>query len=286
MPTLYIVATPIGNREDMTLRAIRVLKEVSLIAAEDTRTARKLLDHFQIRTPVLSFFEHNQQARLDRVLAALTTGDVALISEAGMPGISDPGAVLIAAAIERGIAVVPIPGPSALTAALAVAGLPTDRVLYLGFLPRRAKDRRQLLSDVAGRPETLVCFEAPHRLQTALADMAAAFGPQRRLAVCRELTKLFEEVWRGTLAEARAHLIAPRGEFTLVIAGATEASRTPVAVELPDPLLRMTDLIVQGMTPTAAARQAGRETGHDRRDLYRRWLEMRGCHGEAETQRS
>src|SRR5512134_1603277 len=189
--TLFVVATPIGNLEDMTARALRVLREVSLIAAEDTRQTARLLSHYGIATPATSYFEHNKLAKLDLILSRLETGDVALVSEGGFPGVSDPGYELIRAAIGRGVAVVPIPGASAILAALVVSGLPTDSFVYLGFLPRKAN---------AADARTLICLEAPHRLIEALNDLRRELG-NRRLAVCRELTKMHEEILRGTVAD-------------------------------------------------------------------------------------
>ncbi len=221
MGTLYVVATPIGNLEDISLRALRILRQVDLIAAEDTRTTRKLLSHYEISTPLTSYGEHNKAEKINILLGVLREKDVALVSEAGMPGLSDPGYELIRTAIERGIPVVPIPGPSALTTALVVSGLPTDSFLYLGFLPRRAKERRQLLRSVAHESHTLVAFEVPHRLLASLADLKSILG-DRRIAIARELTKLHEEVWRGRISEALAYFQekGARGEFTLVIEGA------------------------------------------------------------------
>jgi 16S rRNA (cytidine1402-2'-O)-methyltransferase len=224
--TLYVVGTPIGNLEDVTLRALRTLEEATLIAAEDTRRARILAQRYEIETPITSYFEGNKLDKLEAVLRALDEGDVALISEAGMPGLSDPGYELIRAAIERGYPVVPVPGPSAVVTALVVSGLPSDSFLYLGFLPRRQRERRRLLAEVAQERRTLVLYEAPHRLRKSLADLEAVLG-DRPLAACRELTKLYEEVWRGTVAEARAYFeeTEPRGEFTLVVGGAQEEER-------------------------------------------------------------
>jgi len=273
MPTLYVVATPIGNLEDITLRALRVLREVALIAAEDTRTAHKLLARHDIHTPLTSFFEHSRLQKLDYLLQTLAEQDVALISEAGMPGLSDPGYELIRAAIERGIPVVPIPGPSAITTALAVSGLPSDQFVYLGFLPRRPAERRRLLSAVAAEPRTLVAFEAPHRLLACLADIASILGEQRRLAVCRELTKAFEEVRRETAAEALAHFrtMAPRGEFTLVIEGATAVSQAASLSpgDTAQVRERVASLVAAGLPRREALRQVARETGLPRRDIYR-----------------
>ena len=222
MGTLYVVGTPIGNLEDITLRALRILRQVSIIAAEDTRSTGRLLAHYQIETPLTSYWEHNKLSKLETILAALERGDVALVSEAGMPGLSDPGYELIRTAIEAGHPVVPIPGPSAPIAALVVSGLPTSRFLYLGFLPRKAGPRRRLLAEVAPVQYTLLAFESPHRLLETLEDMERILG-DREMAIARELTKLHEEVWRGRVSQAHAHFAAtpPRGEFTLVIAGAT-----------------------------------------------------------------
>jgi len=219
--TLYVVGTPIGNLEDITLRALRTLRQVSLIAAEDTRSTGRLLAHYQIETPLTSYWEHNKLFKLKTILATLEEGDVALVSEAGMPGLSDPGYELICAAIEAGHQVSPIPGPTALITALVISGLPTDCFLYLGFLPRRVGARRQLLARLAPVQYTLLAFEAPHRLLETLKDVGNILG-DREIAIARELTKLHEEVWRGRISQARAHFTAqpPRGEFTLVIAGA------------------------------------------------------------------
>jgi 16S rRNA (cytidine1402-2'-O)-methyltransferase len=262
--TLYLVGTPIGNLEDVTLRALRVLKEVPLIAAEDTRRARVLLDRHDISTPTISYFEGNKRRKLGKVLRALEKGDAALISEAGMPGLSDPGYELVRAAVERGHHVVPVPGPSAPIAALVVSGLPTDRFLYLGFLPRRRVRRRALLAEAARVRWTLVAFETPHRLLEALGDLEAAFG-DRPLVVCRELTKRFEEIWRGTISQARAHFASqePRGEFTLVIGGAGESEwdEEEVGAELKKRL-------AQGISRSRAVRQVAALAGWSRRRVY------------------
>ncbi|MHB1416376.1 MAG: 16S rRNA (cytidine(1402)-2'-O)-methyltransferase [Chloroflexota bacterium] len=272
MGSLYVVATPIGNLEDMSLRALRVLGEVSLIAAEDTRATKRLLTRFNIATPVTSYFEHNKLAKLDYVLAATAAGDVALVSEAGMPGISDPGYELVAAAIARGIAVVPVPGPSAAITALAVSGLPTDQFTYLGFLPRRPAERRSALAGVAAEPRTLVAFEAPHRLLASLADIAATLG-NRRLAAARELTKLHEEIRRGTVAEVLAHFqaVEPRGEFTLVIEGRPREQETATPAEASR---RLAELKRAGRKGREAVAEVSAETGLPRREVYRLWLEL------------
>jgi len=264
--TLYLVGTPIGNLEDVTLRALRVLGEVALIAAEDTRRAHVLLTRYNISTPVVSYFEANKQHRLGRVLQVLETGDVALISEAGMPGLSDPGYELVCAVLAHGHPVVPVPGPSAPIAALVVSGLPTDRFLYLGFLPRQPARRRALLQEVATVPWTLVAFEAPHRLREALTDMEAALGGQRPVALGRELTKRFEELWRGTISQARAHFAdqEPRGEFTLVIGGAEDEpawDEERVRAELAERLAR-------GVPRSQAVRDVAAHSGWSRRQVY------------------
>lgn len=222
MSVLYVIATPIGNLEDISLRALRLLQEVKLIAAEDTRTTRHLLSAHDIKTPLTSYHEHSKRAKLDYLLNYLERENLALVSEAGMPGLSDPGYDLIVAAIERGVSVVPIPGASAVVTALAVSGLPTDQFLYVGFFPRRKGQRQRILSSIAQERRTIVAFETPHRLSEALEDIEAILG-NRRISVCRELTKVHEEIFRGRVSQAREHFIEPRGEFTLVVEGKTRA---------------------------------------------------------------
>jgi len=222
MPVLYVIATPIGNLEDISLRALRLLREVKLIAAEDTRTTRHLLNAYNIKTPLTSYHEHSKRAKLDYLLDYLEKEDLALVSEAGMPGLSDPGYGLIVAAIERGISVVLIPGASAVISALVVSGLPTDQFLYVGFLPRRKGQRQRLLNSIVDEPRTIVAFETPHRLKEALSDIEEILG-NRRLSICRELTKVHEEIFRGRVSQAREHFVEPRGEFSLVIEGKTRA---------------------------------------------------------------
>ena len=222
MAILYVVATPIGNLEDISLRALRVLREVKLVAAEDTRKTRRLLNAYDIETPLTSYHEHSRRARLDYLLGYLEKADLALVSEAGMPGLSDPGYDLIVAAIERGISVVSVPGPSAVITALVVSGLPTDQFVYVGFLPRRKGQRQRLLSSISDEARTIVAFEAPHRVREALTDIEEILG-DRRVSVCRELTKVHEEVFRGRVGQAREHFAEPRGEFSLVIEGKTRA---------------------------------------------------------------
>jgi len=222
MPILYVIATPIGNLEDISLRALRLLREVKLIAAEDTRKTRHLLNAYNIKTPLISYHEHSKKAKLDYLLDYLEKENLALVSEAGMPGLSDPGYELIVATIERGIPVVPIPGASAVITALVVSGLPTDQFIYVGFLPRRKGQRQRLLSSIVDESRTIVAFETPHRLREALSDIEEILG-DRRLSVCRELTKVHEEIFRGRVSQAREHFVEPRGEFSLVIEGRTRA---------------------------------------------------------------
>ena len=274
MSTLYLVATPIGNLEDITLRALRVLREVSLIAAEDTRTTRKLLSHYEIKARLTSYHEHNKAIKIPHILKALREADVALVSESGMPAVSDPGYDLVAAAAEAGVPVVPVPGPSAVIAALAVSGLPTRQFTYVGFLPRRRGERRRLLSALAAQPQTIVAFESPHRLQAALSDLLAVLG-DRRIAVCRELTKLHEEVFRGRISEAIAHFPEPRGEFTLVVAGAPQpAEATEAAAPTEDVLAELRQLREQGVAPRQAVTQVAQRLGLPRRQVYRLWLQL------------
>jgi 16S rRNA (cytidine1402-2'-O)-methyltransferase len=222
VPALYVIATPIGNLEDISFRALRLLREVKLIAAEDTRTTRRLLNAYDIKTPLTSYHEHSKRAKLDYLLGYLEEEDLALVSEAGMPGLSDPGYELIVAAIGHGISVVPIPGASAVVTALVVSGLPTDQFLYLGFLPRRQGQRQRLLSSIVDEPRTIVAFETRHRIREALSDIEKILG-DRRISVCRELTKVHEEIFRGRVSQAKEHFAEPRGEFSLVIEGKTRA---------------------------------------------------------------
>jgi 16S rRNA (cytidine1402-2'-O)-methyltransferase len=274
MPTLYLVATPIGNLEDVTLRALRVLREVDLIAAEDTRTTRKLLSHYDIHTPLTSYNDRNKRAKTPYILEQLGRGDVALVSEAGTPTISDPGQELVAAAYALRARVVPVPGPSVVTAALAAAGLPSRTFTYLGFLPRQPGSRRRLLRSVVERPETLVAFEAPHRLRASLADMREELG-DRPIAVCRELTKLYEEVFRGSISEALERFAEPRGEFTLVVVGA-EASQRPGDDAEAQARAReeMRRLRGRGATAQEAVGLLSRRYGVPRRRLYQIWLSL------------
>jgi len=276
--TLYLVATPIGNLEDITLRAVRILGEVGAIAAEDTRTTRKLLAHHGIRQRPISYNEHNMKIRTPELLKMLETGDLALVSEAGMPSISDPGYELVVAAIDAGFTVVPVPGPSAVIAALAASGLPTRQFTFLGFLPRKAGERRRLLESLSKETRTIVAFESHHRLQRTLADMLAVLG-DRRVAVCRELTKLFEETFRASISQAIEHFSEPRGEFTLVIEGQSthvEAASDDVVRD------RLVALKRYGTKAREAVRQVATETGKSHREVYHLWVEISAA-GETDS---
>ena len=266
MSTLHLVATPIGNLEDISARALRVLAEVRLIAAEDTRHTARLLQHYSIHTPCLSYHEHNKLARLEQVLAALEAGDVALVSDAGTPALNDPGFELVRAVLSAGHQVSPVPGACAPIAALVASGLPTDTFLYLGYLPRRQVERRRLLQSIAALPYTLIFLETPHRLLEALHDLSALLG-DRQVAVGRELTKLHEEIFRGSLQQALAHFATqpPRGEFTLVIAGHIAAAQ-PWSEE------RLTAVLQQAQgraeKPAALARRLAAESGWPKNEIY------------------
>lgn len=270
MNTLYIVATPIGNLEDISLRALRVLKEVRLIAAEDTRKTSRLLNHYQITTPMTSYYEHNKLVKLNRMLEYLEQGDMALVSEAGMPGISDPGYELVAAAVGQGIPVVPVPGASAVTTALAVSGLPTDRFTFLGFLPNKSSARRRVLETAAAEKGTLIILEAPHRVQDSLQDILDVLG-DRRIAACRELTKMHEEIFRGNVSEAIKHFAAPIGEFTLVVEGNKAESPKELTTEISQ---KLHDLRASGVSAKEAIAAVSAETGLTKRELYKAWLEQ------------
>lgn len=274
MSILFVVATPIGNMEDITLRALRVLGEVPLIAAEDTRTARKLLSHHGISAPrLLSYNDRNRRQRTPQILALLESGDAALISEAGTPAISDPGVHLVEAVTEAGHDVVPLPGASAVVTALAAAGLPVRSFRYVGFLPRQSGARRRLLAELEASPDTIVAFEAPHRLRKALVDIDATLG-ERRLIVCRELTKRFEEIFRGSAEEALDHFDKPRGEFTLVIEGVDADGTQPHPQESIDIDAALLELREEGMRARDAVRTVTERSGLPHRHVYGRWLAL------------
>ena len=279
--TLYVVATPIGNLGDITLRAIEVLRAVAVVAAEDTRLTRRLWARHAIGTPLLSYHARSPQSRHDLLLSRLGGGDdVALVSDAGTPLVSDPGAELVAAWAARGGRVVPIPGASAVLSALVASGLPAARWGFEGFLPRRGRERRERLARIAADERATVLFEAPGRTARTLKDLAAACGADRAAAVCRELTKLHEEVRRGVLGELAANALAdpPRGEVTIVVAGAQagfEPADGPAAkteeqagAALADARARVDALVADGQSRSSAARQVAHETGLPRRELF------------------
>ena len=272
MGTLYLVATPIGNLEDITLRALRILRQVRLIAAEDTRQASKLLNHYDIQTSLTSYHEHSRRSKLPQLLAHLQEGDIALVSDAGTPLLNDPGYELVRAALEAGHTVSPIPGASAPIAALVASGLPTDAFLYLGYLPRKSTERRKLLAEIVDLPYTLIFLETPHRLLGALKDLEDALG-DRQIAVGREMTKFHEEIFRGPLREAYAHYSAqpPRGEITLVLAGCS-ASKEPWSEEQLQGVLM--ERRTQGLSPSQIASQLASESGWPRREIYRILTDM------------
>lgn len=273
MGTLYLVATPIGNLEDITLRALRVLREAVLVAAEDTRQTQKLLQRYEISARLISYHEHNKLSRVDVILNTLAVGDVALVSDAGMPGINDPGYELVQAALRGGYLVSALPGPSAPLMALVLSGLPTDAFLYLGYLPRRAAERRERFAEVAHLPYTLIFLETPHRLLEALADLQVGLG-DRPMAVARELTKLHEEVFRGTLSQAREHFTAnpPRGEFTLVIGGRHE---DPLVWDEAQLQAAIREGLRSGQPQSQLAGQIAAQSGLPRRDVYQMILSIK-----------
>ena len=272
-PGLYIVATPIGNLEDITMRALRVLRDADRIACEDTRHTQKLLSHFNITTPAISYHQHNEQQRSTELLALLQQGArIALVSDAGLPGISDPGAEIVQQAIAAGIAVIPIPGACAAVTALAAAGLDTTRFLFLGFPPSRPGERRSFFDALRAEPATLVFYEAPHRIVPALLDAVAVFGPERQAVVARELTKIHEEFLRGTLQEISSALSSReivRGEITLIVAGApTQQGATSVL--LTTIAARLTELKQQeNLNEMDALKRIARERSISKSEAYR-----------------
>lgn len=267
---LYLVGTPIGNVEDITLRAIRILQEVDLIAAEDTRHTGKLLQHLQINTPQISYHEHNQATRIPELLARLEEGKtIAVVSDAGMPSISDPGYQLVKAAVKLGIEVVPIPGVTAAITALTTSGLDTARFVFEGFLPYKNKERKTRLDEIKIESRTMIFYEAPHRLLQTLKDLEQVFGSERQIVLARELTKLYEEFWRGTIADAIAlytKVRQPRGEYTLVVAGKS----VPASVTLSETELKnqLEQLLQQGMSKSQASRHLASLTTKSRQEIY------------------
>ena len=267
--TLYVVATPLGNLGDLSPRAADTLKNVAAVAAEDTRHTKTLVAHVGSHAELISFHAHSSERALERILDLLGTGkDIALVTDAGTPTVSDPGAALVAAARARDIPVVTIPGPTAVAAALAVSGLPADRYAFFGFLPRKGTDRRRLLDLIARSEWTAVVFEAPNRVADLLSDLAEVCGDDRQVAVSRELTKVFEETRAGTLAELAGYYAEapPRGEVTVVVSGTGKAAPEEVLI---DPEVRARALLAQGMTRKDVAEQIAEETGISRNAAYR-----------------
>ncbi|MFZ5912071.1 MAG: 16S rRNA (cytidine(1402)-2'-O)-methyltransferase [Chloroflexota bacterium] len=266
MGVLYLVATPIGNLEDLSPRAARILREAILIAAEDTRHTGLLLKHFEIPTPLTSYFEHNKLQKIDYILSKLAEGDVALVSDAGTPAINDPGYELVKAALASGFDVRPVPGPSAPVAALGVSGLPTDRFLYLGYLPHKRGERRARLRQVEDLPYTLVFLESPHRIVDALEDILAELG-DRPVCVAREMTKRFEEYWRGPVSGALAYFKSQpaRGEFTLVVGGAEKSAGVWTESET---VAAIRSGLEAGESPSRLSKRLAEESGRGKREIY------------------
>jgi 16S rRNA (cytidine1402-2'-O)-methyltransferase len=276
---LYVVGTPIGNLEDITLRALRVLKEADVIACEDTRQSRKLLDHYGIAKPLVSYHEHNEQQRAHELLERLAEGrNIALISDAGMPGISDPGYRVVRLAVERGIPVIPIPGPAALIAALAASGLATDEFEFRGFLPAKAGQRRTSLEELRSLSHTLIFYEAPHRIVEALEDIVQILGPKRPVVVARELTKLHEEFIRGTAEEVLRILRGRevRGEITLLI---SKSENAPSSSSSKDLHTRLQEIMrEQKLDEKAALKIMAKEQGVSKSELYRELQRKKSHH--------
>ena len=267
--TLYLVPTPIGNLGDLSRRAAETFAQVDFIAAEDTRVTLKLLNHLGLKKPLMSYYRHNTDEAGRQVLDRLLAGEsCALCTDAGTPAISDPGEDLVALCAENGVPVVPLPGPCALTTALCASGLPTARFVFEGFLPMNRKNRRARLEALAGEERTILLYEAPHKLTATLSDLLSAFGPDRRISLCRELTKFHEEIVRTTLGDAaeKYRSEVPRGEFVLVVEGVPAAGEGEYTLD--DGLERVETLLAQGISRKDAVRQAARELGLSRNELY------------------
>lgn len=272
--TLYLVPTPIGNLGDISPRAAQVLGEVDFIAAEDTRVTLKLLNHLGLKKSLVSYYRHNTDEAGERVLERLMAGDsCALVTDAGTPAVSDPGEALVALCAANGVEVIALPGPCALIVALSVSGLPTGRFTFEGFLPMNRKNRRTQLESLKNEQRTMLFYEAPHKLTATLADLCETFGAQRRIALCRELTKLHEEVVRTTLGEAarRYESEAPRGEFVLVVEGSAETEEQAATID--DGLKRVAELMEEGLSRKDGVKQAAKELGLSRNELYAAALE-------------
>ena len=279
---LYIVGTPIGNLEDMTFRGVRILQSVDFIAAEDTRHTGKLLKHFQVSTPQISYHEHNRHSRIPELLKQLHEGkSIALVSDAGMPGISDPGYELVKACAEAGITVVPIPGAVAAITALSASGISTEKFVFEGFLNAKSKQRRSHLEFLKLEERTLIFYESPHRLRSTLQDMKEIFGEDRQIVLARELTKMYEEFWRGNIEGACSYyeLKVPVGEYTLVVAGNSPTQREFTQAEL---VAELETIMNQGISPSQASRQLAASTSLPRRQLYQLALTLKNSDCEIE----
>ena len=264
---LYIVGTPIGNLEDMTFRGVRILQSVDFIAAEDTRHTGKLLKHFQVNTPQISYHEHNRNSRIPELLKQLQEGKaIALVSDAGMPGISDPGYELVKACAEAGITVIPIPGAVAAITALSASGISTEKFVFEGFLNAKAKQRRSHLESLKSEERTLIFYESPHRLRSTLQDMKDIFGDDRQIVLARELTKIYEEFWRGNITDACSYYESkvPVGDYTLVVAGSSPIQREFTQAEI---VAELETIMNQGISPSQASRQLAASTSLPRRGL-------------------
>lgn len=275
---LYLVATPIGNLEDMTYRAVRILNEVDLIGAEDTRNTRKLLSHYDIHTTLTSYHEHNKLTKGPELIAKLQEGlDIAIVSDAGLPGIADPGTHLVQLAIEQGIKVTPIPGANAALSALICSGIDTVKFTFVGFLPKTSKKRRELLEEIKKRKETLIFYETPYHLKDMLKELSLVLGKNRQVATCRELTKKFEEFTRGTLEELNNYFQEnePRGEFVVIVSGANDIDENDVKENIQiSPVEYVQNLINQGINKKEAMRQAAKALNMSRRDIYQEMLKQ------------
>jgi len=267
---LYLCATPIGNLEDLTFRALRILKEADLIAAEDTRHTKKLLNHYQIATPLTSYHRHNAKQKGARLVELLGEGkQIALVSDAGTPGISDPGSLMVQLAIEAGFPVVPIPGATAAISALVASGLPTDRFAFEGFLPRSNQERQGFLTRLQAEERTLVFYEAPHRLLATLRDFEKLF-PGRKMVAARELTKHYEEFLRGTATQLIEHFeaVSPKGEFTLLIEGKQKNPEQPPLLTKEQIIQLVEEIKIGGLDEKEAIKEAAKELGLPKREVY------------------
>lgn len=273
--TLYLVPTPIGNLGDISPRAKKTLAEADFIAAEDTRVSLKLLNHLELKKPLVSYYEHNKNESGPRIVERLLAGEsCALVTDAGSPAISDPGEDLVALCAKAGVCVCAIPGPCAAVTALSVSGLPTGRFCFEGFLSTNKKSRREHLDSLKSERRTMIFYEAPHKLQNTLKDLTDAFGPERRISLCRELTKLHEQILRITLGEALAYYTEndPRGEYVLILEGAAEASEEALTLE--DAVSLALERIASGASKKDAVREVSRETGFPKNALYDAVLRM------------